>query len=131
MANSYDSPKSPRGPEPRIDPKSDFKSRNQAKSRQEQFTGAGKRKGMDAGDDKSGGKGMRYSETDRQIGDYVRIAANTKGTDTLKDPLNAYQRAVKPAVENPDGERQKNAKGYSVPKAAPRNLGKPKIGSNS
>lgn len=143
MAYNYDSPKSDKGPEPRIDPVSDFRDADrddkEKKANYEQFTGTGKKKMREGG----GEAGVRaeasrplpsigYTETNRYVGEHVKFANNQKGSDTLKDPLNTYQRAVKAAVVNPDGERQKNANSYSKPVAAKRvdPAGRSRIGAS-
>jgi len=93
-------------------------------SNQEQFTGTGSKSVKPAA--VSGGAGKRYSEVDREVGTRVQMAQNGKGSGTLKDALNTYRSKTYPAVQNPDGVRNRSgvnkAPGRRSPTTAPTSI---------
>jgi len=38
------------------------------------------------------------------VGNHIRVGANTKGSTSLKSPLQTYRRTVLAGVQNPDGK---------------------------
>jgi hypothetical protein len=85
--------------DPKAALQSDVKAGGSKQSNQENFTGTGTKTIRPA---TSGGAGKRYSDTDREIGTRVQFADNTKGTNSVKNPLNSYRSKVLAAVKNPD-----------------------------
>jgi hypothetical protein len=89
-------------------------------SNQEQFTGRGTKTETPS---KSGGAGKRYSDVDREVGTRVQFADNTKGTNSVKNPLNSYRSKVLAAVQNPDSIKDRSgvntAPGRRSPTTAP------------
>lgn len=103
---------------PKSDLNSDVKLRGNA-SKQEQSTGRGaKREAVTSKNAERTG----YTGADRVVGNLAKIGPNTKGTDTLKDPLNAYRSKTMPAVENTDPKPNRT----NSTKAPGRNTGKPR-----
>jgi hypothetical protein len=98
---------------------SDVKAGGSKQSNQEHFTGTGTKTIRPA---TSGGAGKRYSDTDREIGTRVQFADNTKGTNSVRNPLNSYRVRVYPAVVNPDPQSRRGvnkAPGRRSPTTAP------------
>lgn len=98
----------------------DWKQGRTKKSRQEQFTGDGVRT---VKPNTQSVDGKRYTDTTRTLPQYLKVGPNTQGTGTLKNPLNAYQRKVFPAVADPDPIKDRTANN----KAPKRDLGKPRL----
>jgi hypothetical protein len=105
--------------DPKAALQSDVKAGGSKQSNQENFTGTGTKTIRPA---TSGGAGKRYSDTDREIGTRVQFADNTKGTNSVRNPLNSYRVRVYPAVVNPDPQSRRGvnkAPGRRSPTTAP------------
>lgn len=113
---TYDAPKA-RGRANETDPLAERpRGLSRKASRQELATGDGVKK---VGVAVPHQKGETFMSHDNEAGNQVSVAANGKGTGTLKDPLNAYQRKVLGAVANPDGGRDRAATRKAAGRVAP------------
>jgi hypothetical protein len=118
---AYSTPKSPgrdsvaQQTNAKADLQNDAKKSSGKASNQEQFTNRGTRPVQPT----TGGKGMRYMDTDRQIGSRVQFAKNEKGTSDLKNPLNSYRAKIYPAVQNPDPVKDRSGVNKAPGRRAP------------
>lgn len=117
---AYDSNKAALSTEPDTsEGPSDKPSLGPLQSNQERATGDGARTVAVTTSDVDG---VGYTSTQRKLGNQVMVGPNTKGTGTLKDPLNSYASTFYPAASNPSGQDLAGNR-----KAAGRNTGKPSL----